>query len=126
LFYDIFIDMKIIITEEQHKELIDTYKRRMFEIMNEALLMIADDGAFYGGIDFCYHYPTFEGFMEDMVGEIIRNYQYHIQDDKYKPLKYDVGDFIYDVVGFENFINILLDAHGDEIREFYDLNTKDC
>ena len=98
----------------------------MFEIMNEALLMIADDGAFYGGIDFCYHYPTFDGFMEDMVEEIIRNYGYHIQDDKYKPLKYDVGDFIYDVVGFENFINVLLDAHGDEIREFYDLNTKDC
>jgi hypothetical protein len=118
--------MKIIITEEQHKELIDTYKRRMFEIMNEALLMIADDGAFYGGIDFCYHYPTFEGFMEDMVGEIIRQYGYHIQDDKYKPLKYDVGDFIYDVVGFENFINMLLDAHGDEIREFYDLKTEDC
>jgi hypothetical protein len=56
--------------------------------------------------------------MEDMVEEIIRNYEYFNN--------FDISDFIYDEVGFENFINILIDVHGDEIREFYNSKTEDC
>jgi hypothetical protein len=108
--------MKIIITERQYNKVI--VLRRINEIMHEALLMIRDDGAFYGDVNFCYHYPTFEGFMEDMVEEIIRNYEYFNN--------FDISDFIYDEVGFENFINILIDVHGDEIREFYNSKTEDC
>jgi len=108
--------MKIIISERQYNHAF--LRRRFYEILNEALLMIADDGAFYGDIDFCWEYPTFYSFMEDMVAEITRHYDYNYG--------HDIAEFIYGDIGVEKFIKLLLDERGNEIKEFYDLKTKDC
>ena len=108
--------MKIIITENQYNKLI--LRRRLSEIMNEALMMVENGDVFYGDIDFCYHYPKFYTYMEGMVDDIID--QYHNETE------YSVSDFIYNEIGLGNFINMLIDEHGDEIRSFYNMKTKDC
>ncbi len=109
--------MKIIITENQNKKL--SYFRRIRDIMYEAEYMI-DDVGFFEGVDFCVNYPTLRRFVEGIVYEIGEQYEhpnYHI---------YDTIDFIHDDIGYERFINMLMDEHGDKIRNFYKERTRGC
>jgi hypothetical protein len=56
-----------------------------------------------------------------MVLDIIVDYG---SSDKFD---YDeVSDFIYEDVGYENFVDTLMGEHGAKIRSFYNLKTKDC
>jgi len=115
----IFIVMKIIITEDQNNKLI-SFQRRLTDIMYEASYMIDDADEFYGSVDFCIHYPTLVRFVEDVVYEIINQYEHPIYDND------DTVNFIYDHIGYKNFINIMMDEHGEKIENFYNMKTKDC
>jgi hypothetical protein len=110
--------MKIIITENQNKKL--SYLRRLTDIMYEAAYMIDDADEFYGDVDFCTHYPTLVRFVEDVVYEIINQYVHPIYDND------DTVNFIYDHIGYKNFINIMMDEHGEKIRNFYKERTRGC
>jgi hypothetical protein len=111
--------MKIIITEDQYKKL--TLQRRLADIMDEGPMIVDYADEFYGDTDFCRHYPTLEVYVEGMVQDIIHQYG-NISDAGVE----GVWDFIYDVVGFKNFINMLLEEHGDKIIRFYKEKTKHC
>jgi hypothetical protein len=111
--------MKIIITESQYKKL--TLQRRLADIMDEGPMIVDYADEFYGDTDFCRHYPTLEVYVDGMVQDIIHQYG-NISDAGVE----GVWDFIYDVVGFKNFINMLLEEHGDKIIRFYKEKTKDC
>jgi hypothetical protein len=111
--------MKIIITESQYKKL--TLQRRLADIMDEGPMIVDYADEFYGDTDFCRHYPTLEVYVDGMVQDIIHQYG-NISDSGVE----GVWDFIYDVVGFKNFINMLLEEHGDKIIRFYKEKTKDC
>ena len=108
--------MKIIITEEQYNNL--TLRRRLSEIMYEGLFIIDNGDNFYGDTNFCRHYPTFKVFMESLTNDIIHQYNNMTGDN--------IWDFIYEDFGYENFIDLLLDTHGEDIRNFYNRKTKDC
>ena len=108
--------MKIIITEEQYDNLY--LRRRLSDIMDEGLFLIDNAHNLYRGADFCEHYPTLKIFMEGFIKDIINQY-YNMTGD-------DIWEFIYKDIVRENFIDMLLDAHGDEIKEFYESKTKDC
>lgn len=87
--------------------------------MYEAEYMI-DDVGFFEGVDFCTHYPTLKRFLQGIVHEIVQQYEhpnYHI---------YDTIDFIHDDIGYGKFINMLMDEHGEKIRNFYNEKTKNC
>ena len=116
LFHVVFIYMKFIITEEQYDNLY--LRRRLSEIMDEGLFIIDNAHNLYRGIDFCEHYPTFKAFMEGFIEDIINQY-YNMTGD-------DIREFIYEDFGYENFIDLLLDTHGEEIRNFYNRKTKNC
>ena len=111
--------MKIIITEDHYKKL--TLQRSLSDIMEEGSMIIDYADEFYGDTDFCRYYPTLEIYMEGMTEDIIHQYGY-ISDVGVE----GIWDFIHDKVGFKNFINMLLDTHGDKIRSFYNMKTKDC
>ena len=111
--------MKIIITESQYKKL--TLQRRLADIMDEGPMIVDYADEFYGDTDFCRHYPTLEVYVDGMVQDIIHQYG-NISDAGVE----GVWDFIYDVVGFKNFISMLLEEHGDKIIRFYKEKTKDC
>lgn len=112
--------MKIIITEDQYKKLLPLhFRRRLMDIMNEGLDIIDNSDDFYWEVNFCYHYPTFERFVQGFVFDIVQQY-----DSSYDIS--EVGEFIDDHLGYETFVNILLDTHGDKIRSFYNERTKDC
>jgi hypothetical protein len=109
--------MKIIITENQYYKL--SLRRRLRRILDVSSEIIDND--FYGGLDFCKKYPTFQKFIKNMVLDIIVDYG---SSDKFD---YDeVSDFIYEDVGYENFVDALMGEHGAKIRSFYNLKTKDC
>jgi uncharacterized short protein YbdD (DUF466 family) len=38
----------------------------------------------------------------------------------------ETENFIYNHVGYENFVNIMMEEHGDKIIRFYKEKTKDC
>jgi hypothetical protein len=111
--------MKIIITESQYKKL--TLQRRLADIMDEGAMIIDYADEFYGDTDFCRHYPTLEVYMEGMTQDIIHQYGY-ISDAGVE----GVWNFIHDEVGFKNFIDMLLEEHGDKIVRFYKEKTKEC
>ena len=111
--------MKIIITEDQHKNFINL-KRRLIDIMREASLMIDNGDDFYGSVDFCRYFPTLKKYVDDVVYEIINQYEHPI---------YDIDEteiFIYNYIGYENFVNLLMDMYGEKIENFYNEKTKDC
>jgi hypothetical protein len=56
-----------------------------------------------------------------MTQDIIHQYGY-ISDAGVE----GVWNFIHDEVGFKNFIDMLLEEHGDKIVRFYKEKTKDC
>ena len=82
------------------------------------LINITDD--FYGPLDFCKYYPTFQKFIDSVVRDIIEHYY----DAKFEIG--DLSDFIYQDVGYENFVKVLMEEHGAKIRSFYNLKTKNC
>ena len=111
--------MKIIITEEQSNKLI-SLQRRLTDIMREASLMIDNGDDFYGSVDFCRYFPTLKKYVDDVVYEIINQYEHPIYDID------ETEDFIYNHIGYENFVNILMDMYGEKIENFYNEKTKDC
>jgi hypothetical protein len=111
--------MKIIITEDQSNKLI-SLQRRLTDIMREASLMIDNGDDFYGSVDFCRYFPTLKKYVDDVVYEIINQYEHPIYDID------ETENFIYNHVGYENFVNILMDMYGEKIENFYNMKTKDC
>jgi hypothetical protein len=111
--------MKIIITEDQSNKLI-SLQRRLTDIMREASLMIDNGDDFYGSVDFCRYFPTLKKYVDDVVYEIINQYEHPIYDID------ETEDFIYNHIGYENFVNILMDMYGEKIENFYNEKTKDC
>lgn len=109
--------MKIIITEEQYNNLF--FRRRLSDIMDEGLFIIDNGDNFYGDdTTFCNRYPKFKVFMEGFIDDIVHQYNNMTGDH--------IWDFIYEDFGHENFIDLLLNAYGKEIRNFYNRKTKDC
>ena len=111
--------MKIIITEDQHKNFINL-KRRLIDIMREASLMIDNGDDFYGSVDFCRYFPTLKKYVDDVVYEIINQYEHPIYDID------ETENFIYNYIGYENFVNLLMDMYGEKIENIYNEKTKDC
>jgi hypothetical protein len=111
--------MKIIITEDQNNKLI-SFQRRLTDIMYEAAYMIDDADEFYGSVDFCRYFPTLKKYVDDVVYEIINQYDHPIYNID------ETENFIYNHVGYENFVNIMMEEHGDKIIRFYKEKTKDC
>ncbi len=111
--------MKIIITEDQSNKLI-SFRRRIKDIMHEASYMIDDGDEFYGSVDFCHYFPTLKKYVDDVVYEIINQYEHPIYDID------ETENFIYNNIGYENFVNILMDMYGEKIENFYNEKTKDC
>ena len=111
--------MKIIITEDQSNKLI-SLQRRLTDIMREASLMIDNGDDFYGSVDFCRYFPTLKKYVDDVVYEIINQYEHPIYDID------ETENFIYNYIGYENFVNLLMDMYGEKIENFYNEKTKDC
>lgn len=117
--------MKIIITEEQFTDLLLSRRRmallrRLTSIMNVASELIDQGDDFYGNLDFCKYYPTFQKYINNLVGDIKEHY-YDARFDID-----DVSDFIHGDIGYETFVKLLMDEHGAKIRSFYNRKTKDC
>tara|TARA_R110000868_G_scaffold293822_1_gene554328 strand:- start:2198 stop:2533 length:336 start_codon:yes stop_codon:yes gene_type:complete len=111
--------MKIIITEEQYDKFIGL-QRRITDIIGEVPLMLDIDNDFWGSnenYDFCYYYPTLKKFMKGIVDEICHQWFYNFDN---------IVKFIYDGIGYKNFIDMLMDEHGEKIINFYNMKTKDC
>ena len=111
--------MKYIITESQYNKILNL-KRRLTDIMREASLMIDNGDDFYGSVDFCRYFPTLKKYVDDVVYEIINQYEHPIYDID------DIENFIYNHIGYENFVNILMDMYGEKIENFYNKKTQDC
>lgn len=112
--------MKIIITESQYRKV--SLLRRLGDMMDVASDIIDEDNNFYGDLDFCRYYPTYQKYVKSMVDDITEHYQGFNYDYDID----DVSDFIYKDIGYENFVNLLMDEHGAKIRNYYNLKTKDC
>ena len=111
--------MKYIITESQYNKILNL-KRRLTDIMREASLMIDNGDDFYGSVDFCRYFPTLKKYVDDVVYEIINQYEHPIYDID------ETENFIYNYIGYENFVNLLMDMYGEKIENFYNEKTKDC
>lgn len=108
--------MKVIITEDQYYNIM--LKRRFNDIMDEAFMIVNNGDNFYGDIDFCFEFPTFYSFMEDVVTEVIRQYNYISN--------FEPSEFIHETIGTDNFIDMILDRYNDEFKSFYKKRTKNC
>jgi hypothetical protein len=111
--------MKYIITESQYNKIL-SLKRRLIDIMSEASQIIDAADDFYGDIDFCDYYPTLEKYIDSLVEDIIQQYE---------PDNFDIDDienFINNHIGYETFVNWLMDMYGEKIENFYNKNTQDC
>ena len=111
--------MKIIITEDQHKNFINL-KRRLTDMCNEASQIVDNADSFYGTLDFCRYYPTLKKYVDDLVYEVIQTYENPSYDVD------DIENFIYNYIGYENFVNLLMDMYGEKIENLYRRKTKDC
>ena len=112
--------MKIIITEEQYKKLIPIkYKRRLATIMNTAEEIIDNGDFFWEGLDFCVEFNSYDDFMENLVSDMVGQYMERGED-------YDIYEFVYDILGYDNFVEVMVDHIGDKIKNFYFRKTKDC
>ena len=109
--------MKIIITEDQYNKL--SLRRRLGDMLNVASELIDMGDEFYGNLDFCKYFPTFQKYISNIVGDIIELYNPDYGID-------DISDFIYEGVGYETFVKLLMDEHGAKIRSFYNRKTRDC
>jgi hypothetical protein len=112
--------MKIIITEEQYNNIIPIkYKRRIVSIINSAEEIIDNGDFFWEDVDFCHSFPSFSSFLVSFIGDIVSQYMEHGDD-------YDIYEFIYNMVGEEKFIILLLESLGGKIGQFYRDRTQDC
>ena len=112
--------MKYIITESQYKKILKL-KRRLIDIMGEASRIIDAADDFYGDIDFCSYYPTLEEYIDSLVMGIIQQYE----PDNYDIDIDDIEKFINNI-GYETFVNWLMDMYGEKIENFYNKKTQDC
>jgi hypothetical protein len=110
--------MKIIITEDQYNKL--SLLRRLGNVLNVASELIDMGDEFYGNLDFCKYYPTFQKYIKNIVDDIIEHYNNPNYDID------DIFDFIYKDIGYETFVKLLMDEHGAKIRSFYNRKTKHC
>ena len=110
--------MKYIITESQYNKILKL-KRRFIDIMSEASRIIDAADDFYGDIDFCRYYPTLEKYIDGLVMDII---------EQYEPDNYDIDDIekFINNIGYETFVNWLMDMYGEKIENFYNKKTQDC
>ena len=108
--------MKIIITEEQYNKI--ALRRRLQGIMDEGSYIIDNGDDFYADLNFCYHYPKFKGFIQSMVDDIIHQYN--------NETEFGIWEFIHNDIGYETFVNLLMEEHGAKIRSFYNRKTKHC
>ena len=111
--------MKYIITESQYNKIL-SLKRRLIDIMSEASRIIDAADDFYGDIDFCDYYPTLEKYIDSLVEDIIQQYE---------PVNFAIDyieSFINNHIGYETFVNWLMDMYGEKIENFYNKNTQDC
>jgi hypothetical protein len=112
--------MKIIITEEQYNDIIPIkYKRRIVSIMNTAEEIIDNGDFFWEDIDFCNSFPSFSGFLMDLIDDTVNQHMERGED-------YDISEFIYNMVGVEKFLTLLLESLGGKIGQFYKDRTQDC
>jgi hypothetical protein len=114
--------MKIIITEEQYDKFIGL-KRRLNDIIGDVSEMVDISNDFWGPmdqddyIDFCHTFPTLKKFMKGIVEEICHQYRFNFDN---------IFIFIYSDIGYNKFIKILMDEHGEKIINYYNEKTKDC
>jgi hypothetical protein len=110
--------MKYIITESQYNKILNL-KRRLIDIMSEASRIIDASDDFYGDIDFCHYYPTLEKYINILVMDI---------SEHYEPDNYDIDDIenFINNIGYETFVNRLMDMYGEKIENFYNKKTQDC
>jgi hypothetical protein len=45
---------------------------------------------------------------------------------QYEPDNYDIENFINYHIGYETFVNWLMDMYGEKIENFYNNKTQDC
>ena len=116
------VNMKIIITEEQYNKLIlkedrnyEYFKRRLDSMLDFAMKPIETD--LYGDT-FCSNFSAyFNGLMSNLVGHMINHYKVDG--------KYSITDFMFGIT-YEKFRNMLLDKHGERIREYYLSKSQNC
>jgi hypothetical protein len=114
--------MKIIITEDQYNKLIlkedynyQYFKRRLNDMLDFAIEPIETD--LYRD-SFCSNFISFyNGFVASLVNRMMD--YYNVDGD------YNISKFVYDI-GPEKFRKMLLDKHGERIREYYLLRSQDC
>ena len=82
--------------------------------------MIDNGDDFYWRVDFCRNFPTLKKYVDDVVSEIINQYEHPIYTID------ETEDFIYNHIGYKNFFDMLMDEYGDKIKNFYIRKTKDC
>ena len=111
--------MKYIITESQYNKILKL-KRRFIDIMSEASRIIDAADDFYGDIDFCHYYPTLEKYIDGLVMNIFQQYELDNYDN------YDKKNFINNYIGYETFVNLIMDMYGEKIENFYNKKTQDC
>lgn len=120
---NIFIDKKITITEDQYNKLIlkedrnyEYFKRRLDSMLDFAMIPIETD--LYKDT-FCSNFRSyFNGLISNLVGRMINDY-------KAVDGKYSIADFMIRIT-YEKFRNMLLDKHGERIREYYLLKSQNC
>lgn len=114
--------MKIIITEDQYNNIIPIkYKRRIASIIGTAEKIIDNGDFFWEDLDFCVEFDSYDDFMENLVSDMVEQYEYgDLGED------YDIYEFVYDILGYDNFVEVMVDQIGDKIKNFYFRKTKHC
>lgn len=87
--------------------------------MNTAEHIINTGDDFWWGVDFCDSFPSFSSFLVSFVGDLVNQYMEGGED-------YDIYEFIYNIVGYEKFLILLLESLGGKIGQFYKDRTQDC
>ena len=87
--------------------------------MNSAEEIIDNGDFFWEDVDFCHSFPSFSSFLVSFIGDIVSQYMEGDED-------YDIYEFIYDMIGEEKFIILLLESIGGKIGEFYKYRTQNC
>jgi hypothetical protein len=114
--------MKIIITEDQYNNIIPIkYKRRIASIIGTAEKIIDNGDFFWEDVDFCAEFDSYDDFIESLVSDMVEQYEYEGRGEDY-----DIYEFVYDLLGYDNFVEAMVDHIGDKIKTFYFRKTKDC
>ena len=95
------------------------YKRRLGNIIGTAEKIIDNGDFFWEDLDFCVEFNSYDDFMEDLVSDMVEQYEDRGED-------YDIYEFVYDILGYDNFVEVMVDHIGDKIKNFYFRKTKHC